>query len=276
MVAVRSLFYGAALILVAAVPAFGSLGSVISSFWVADNWYSYAYGVARDDTYVYWVTSERSPAYRLNYRYPGGGGGRMVFIGAFPAGHGDADKSVLGSGYFADIYSVGAVQTITDFDITTGSAVGSWAPLSSMEGYAYNPARRIRYVGSNGYVHRYDTRGSLLSSFPTPAGILGLGATEEFAGARGEYIIVTKSHYWYAFTGQGVEVARVRFPWENGGIGESACGPGYPSEYGTTLWCIFSTLSTPPFWKVYVCQVSLHNATAVVPASVGKVRALFR
>jgi hypothetical protein len=266
----------AAALFAAALPAsaFGSLGSIISSFWVADNWWSYAFGVARDATYIYWVTTERAP-YHLYYRNPGGGGGGSVFIGTFPAGHADADASVLGPGYFADIYREGTSGpfSITDFDIHTGSAVASWARFNDIQGYAYNPARRIRYVGNkNGYVYRYNAAGSLLGSFPAPEGISGLAATNEFAGSRGEYIIVTKAHYWYVFTAQGVEIARVRFPWEFGSIGESACGPGYPSEYGTTLWCI----ALDKDYDSYVCQISLHNATALTPASVGKIKALFR
>ncbi|MEE9457533.1 MAG: hypothetical protein V3W11_10335 [bacterium] len=247
---------------------------MISSFKVADNWFSYADAVSRDGTYVYYITHDRAtPVFYLDYRYPGGGGGGAVFIGGFPADHGDADRSVLGFGYIADVYRRGSgPQTITDFDIRTGSAVASWAPLSSMQGYAYNPARRIRYVGSNNYVYRYNMRGSLLSSFGAPIGISGLAAPLEFAGKPGEYIIVTRGTYWYAFTGQGVEVARVLFPWAASRISNSACGPGYPPAYGNTLWC----LANVEMKYDYVCQIYLGNATAVAPASVGRIKALFR
>ena len=263
-------------LLCAALPAsaFGTLGSVISSFRVGDILRSVVYNVGRDDTYVYYVIADMAP-YCLYYRLPGGGGGGGIGIGSFPAGHGDADASTLGLGYFADIYREGSSGpwAVTDFDISTGSVVASWAPFSNMKGYAYNPTRRIRYVGDeNGYVHRYNAAGSLLNSFPTPDGILGLAATEEFAGNHGEYIIVTKAHYWYVFTAQGVEVTRVEVPWSNGGIGESACGPGYPSGYGTTLWC----LGFIGLYDMYVFQISMHNATAIVPASVGRIKALYR
>jgi hypothetical protein len=269
---VRSFFCGATLLL-AAGSAFGSLGSVISSFWVADNYHYFAYGVARDDTYVYWVSTELYPGYFLYYGNPNGGPGGSVRIGAFAAAHDDADVSLLGSGYFADIYTVGGVRSITDFDVSTGSAVASWAPFSDIQSYAYSPVRRIRYVGnSSGYVHRYNTAGSLINSFPTPERIRGLAASEEFAGARGEYIIVTQSDYWYVCTSQGGQVARVPFPSETGMLGEIACGRGYPSEYGTTLWCV----GLNRLYHIYVYQISLHNATAVTPASVGKIKALFR
>ena len=267
-----SLFFAAALALAPGL-AFASLGSIISSFWVADNYHYFAYGVARDDTYVYWITNELYPGYYLHYGNPNGGPGGTVRIGALAAEHGDADMSSLGPGYFADIYTVGGVQSITDFDVGTGSAVASWAPFSNMQGYAYNPARRVRYVGNeNGYVLRYNAAGSLLNSFPTPERIRGLAASEEFAGSRGEYIIVTKAHYWYVFTAQGIQVARVPFPSETGMLGDSACGRGYPSEYGTTLWC----LGVNRLYHIYVYQISLHNATAINPASVGKIKALFQ
>ncbi|MEE9457534.1 MAG: hypothetical protein V3W11_10340 [bacterium] len=271
MIAVRSFFYGAALILVGAVPVFCSLGSVISSFRIADNYHTYAYGVARDGTYVYYVTVEMSPAYRLYYRYPGGGGGGMIFIGKFPAGHGDADTSVLGTGYFADIYEVGSVQTITDFDIRTGSAVASWAPFEgNMRGYAYSPALRRKYVARDYRIYRYDTSGNLLSSFGFGRNINGLAVTEEFCGYNGEYIIASYGTDSYVLNAQGVQIGSFSYP--RGVITACACGPGYPSEYGTTFWCIVDTYMQ----AVYLSQVSLHNATAVTPASVGRIKALFR
>ncbi len=252
--------------------AFASLGSVISSFYIADNYHYWSFGVTRDRTYVYYVIQGIHPAFELHYCHPTGMPSGMIYFGAFPAGHGDADASVLGSGYFTDIYTVGGVQAITDFNLATGSAVASWAPFGNMQGYAYNTTRHIRYVGNTaGYVHRYNAVGSLLNSYPTADGILGLAATEEFAGNQGEYLIVTKVHYWYVYNAQGVEVARVEFPIV-GGIGKSACGPGYPAEYGTTLWCI----GLAGNYDDYVFQISLHNATGVEPASVGRIKALFR
>jgi hypothetical protein len=255
------------------VPAFPSLGSVISSFWVADNYHSYAHGVARDGTYVYYVTVEMSPAYRLYYRYPGGGGGGMTFIGKFPAGHGDADVSVLGPGYFADIYREGSSgpYAITDFDVATGSAVASWAPFEdNMRGYAYSPALGRKYVGRDYRIYRYDTSGKLLSSFGFGMNINGLAVTEEFCGYNGEYIIASYGRDSYVLNAQGVQIGS--FSYARGVITACACGPGYPSEYGTTFWCIVDTYMQ----AVYVVQISLHNATAVAPASVGKIKALYR
>jgi hypothetical protein len=140
-----------------------------------------------------------------------------------------------------------------------------------MTGYAYNPELGIRYVGDEyGRVHRYDSNGSFLGSFLT-AGPIGLAAASDFAGYHGEYIIVTKSHYWYVYNAMGVEVDRVEFPIA-GGLGESACGPGNPAEYGTTLWC----MGIAGDLNDYVFQISMHNATAVTPASVGRIKALYR
>jgi hypothetical protein len=267
---VTVLFYVAVFAL-AAGPALGSVGSIISSFWVADNWYSFAYGVARDGTYLCWVKEERSPAYGLKYVNYGGGSG-TVYIGAFPAGHGDADASILGPGYFADIYTVGGVQTITDYDLADGSIVGSWAPLNAMIGYAYNPALGIRYVNDeSGYLYRYDAAGSILSSFRTgiPGGI---GATSEFAGNQGEYVIATGGGSWSVYDSAGTQIEVVLFPWEHSSLHECACGPGYPSGYGTTLWCNVEIAHG----DTYLCQISLHNATSVEPASVGRIKALYR
>ena len=269
-----SLFYGAALILVGAVPAFCSLGSVISSFRVADNIHSQAFGVARDDTYVYYVTVEMSPGYRLYYRYPGGGGGGRVLLSAFPAAHGDADKSVLGTGYFADVYRAGndGPMAITDFDLATGLPAASWVPFEGdIRGYAYSPGLGRKYVSHGNYVYRYDTVGNLLGSFVISMNVNGLAVTEEFLGNTGEYIIVAAGMNSCVFNAQGGMIGS--FLCSPGVVTTSACGPGYPSEYGTTYWCMVDTT----YWKdSYVMQFSLHNAPAVAPASVGRIKALFR
>jgi hypothetical protein len=256
-----------------AVPAYASLGSIIDSSLVADDWRSFAYGVARDDTYLYYLGTEMHPAYDLHYTNFAGGSG-IAYIGGWPAAHRDADASALGPGYFADVYRLGSSGpfVITDFDINTGSAVASWAPLDLIVAYAYNPACGIRYVSDGiGRIHRYNTAGSLLSSFIT-VGITGIAATNEFAGNQGEYIIATWGDYWYVYDASGVEIERVRFPWEHASMKYSACGPGHPSEYGTTLWCIVSVYGEGS----YLCQISLHNATVVEPASVGRIKALYR
>lgn len=272
-VAVAATFAAALLsAIISAPPAFGGLGSVISSFYIADNYHYWAFGVARDSSYVYYVIQGITPAFELHYRHPSGTPRGMIYFGAWPAGHADADASILGPGYFADIYTVNSVRAVTDFDLATGSAVASWAPFSNMIGYACNAELGIRYVGDgNGYVNRYNSAGSLLSSFPTSAGIYGLAASEEFGGNHGEYVIVTKSGNLYVYSAQGVELASVKMPLP-GSVSECACGPGYPSEYGTTLWGV----GLAGNYDSYVFQLSLHNATVVEPASVGRIKALFR
>ncbi len=259
---------------VAAVAVPGRLGSIISSFYMGDLW-RMDYCISRDSSYVYVIAGFES----------GGGSTLFAFMPsgkfAFSSGvgplHSEADHSVLGSGYIAAINWYG-VARVYDYAVYTGSVVGSWAPFERMSAYAYIPGGRHKYVitgdyTSNGYLYRFTTEGSLVSSFSVGPRTAGLAATDTFAGRDGEYLIVTKNWRRYVYSASGSLITSFEHYQYNTGNYGCVCGPGYPADYGTTLWYIQSV------WyehNAYVFQAYLGNGVAVAPASVGKVKALFR
>jgi hypothetical protein len=258
----------------AAAAAPGRLGSVISSFRAGDRWQR-DYCISRDNSYVYVIKD-----------YQEGGGspliaytpdGKFAFSSKVAAHHFEADHSVLGDGYMAAIHWYGGFD-IYDYSVYSGSIVGSWAPLEKMYAYAFIPGGRYKYVLSGEYaqdyyIYQFTTEGSLVCSFSTGLESGALAATDTFAGRDGEYLIVAKHWNRYVYSTSGSLIASFEHYQSGRSNYGCVCGPGYPANYGTTLWYIQST-SHP--YDAYVFQAYLGNGVPVVPASVGKVKALFR
>lgn len=274
MVKPRGILY--VMIVVFATAAHAGVGSVISSFYAGDRWQR-DYCISRDNSYVYVI---------MDYQEGGGSplkaytpDGEFAFSSKVAAHHSEADHSVLGNGYMAAIHWYG-VSRIFDYSVYSGSIVGSWAPMEKMAAYAYIPGGRYKYVLSGEYaqdyyIYRFTTEGSLVSSFSTGLGIGGLAATDKFAGRDGEYLIVAKRWRRYVYTTSGSLIASFNHYQSDTTNYGCVCGPGYPADYGTTLWYIQSVRYPYPY-DAYVFQAYLGNGVAVEPTSVGRIKALFR
>lgn len=271
---IRLLVVSITALTVAAVAAPGRLGSIISSFYLDGLW-RLDYCISRDSSYVYVIRD-----------YQEGGGstlfafmpdGKFAFSSGVGPLHSEADHSVLGDRYMAAINWYG-VARIYDYSVYSGSVVGSWAPFERMSAYAYIPGGRYKYVitadyASYGYLYRFTTDGSLVSSFSVGPKTAGLAATDTFAGRNGEYLIITKSWRRYVYSASGSLIASFEHHQYDTGNYGCVCGPGYPAKYGTTLWYIQSVWYE---YDAYVFQAYLGNGVPVEPTSVGKVKALFR
>ena len=260
--------------LAVAAAAYAGVGSIISSFHLGGLWGLY-YCISRDNSYVYVIR---------DYQVGGGStlfafmpNGKFAFSSGVGPFNSEADHSVLGDGYMAVVHWYQGTR-IYDYAASTGSVVGSWAPLEKMSAYAFIPGGRYKYVITrdypySGYLCRFTTEGSLAGSFSVGPEAGALAATDTFAGRSGEYLIVAKGSLMTVYSASGSVVASyVHFqsPTSNHGC---VCGPGYPAEYGTTLWYVQSVWYE---YDAYVFQAYLGNGVGVAPASVGKVKALFR
>ncbi|HUV87473.1 MAG TPA: hypothetical protein VMX79_10215 [bacterium] len=248
----------AALGALAAVCAWGEVGSVISSFpWPG------ARNVYRGADYAYSVASPNTlRAYTVN--------GSLVnsvnLAGLTDAG--DADHSVLGGGYLAVL---DGANMLRDYVVSTGSLARSVAVPDKI-GYGYIPGGAYMYVAAGAYVHRYTTAGSLVSSFRILGPYIGgIAATRTFEGRSGEYVVVAvwayDSDVGMVYTATGSTVATFSIPGTTHGC---VCGPGYPASFGTTFWCNSDVGGRRAY------QLDLGNGTAVAPVSLGRIRALFR
>ncbi len=251
-------------------------GSVISSFDARPGYRMFVQGICRDADYVYAVVGDytNNKIIRLFMYTPSGSFVREegIIPGPYPI-YGDADHSVLGVGYFAIVYGESAVR---DIDLATGSLVSSWSPRADILGYGYIPNGAYKYVqAKGGGVYRYAAGGSLVGSFAAPGG-RSIAVTDKFSGSSGEYVVVAYDYALVIFTKAGSRVRSFPVkPAPRALLSGAVCGPGYPRECGTTLWCHY--WEGGGVWtNHFVYQLSLGNGVAVAPASVGKVKALFR
>lgn len=275
------------LIVLTAAAANAGVGSVISSFPMSGNNEPYAVAVYRDANFVYGVlqygpTGEHE--HKLFTYAPNGSVLGSIPLSCTPGWANcrldwlhDADHSVLGDGYFG-IIGVGKSFPPfgLDFNIKTGSIVGSFPTSPYARAYAHIPGGAYIYVGQSypSNIFRLTMSGSVVSSF-NPRDVCDLlAATDYFKGLNGAYLVSYgggSGLYHHVYTDAGSLVGSFwlgHFSMAFAGV----CGPGYPSSYGITYWCI----SWGSGGGVWCFQIDLGNATAVAPASVGKIKALFR
>jgi hypothetical protein len=243
-------------------------GSVISSFSVYGD---FPTGVYRDGDYVYMFDSgpfhaaaKYTPAGNLVEWIPFSTRGRVLE---------DPDHSYLGSSYI----SVAVESGVVTYSKAGGAPV-RWDHLELIEtlGYAHRPGSPYYFIAvwpeeDDIRICRFGTAGSFISSFGAYYGYK-MAATERFAGVSGDYLICFGGRTCAVREGDGSLVAtfdQEAAPLLYGGT----AGPGYPASYGTTLWVIRA-----PAMNDMVYQIDLGNGTgsAVTPASLGRVKALFR
>ncbi len=233
-------------------------------------------GIYRDADYVYAVVGDYTNN-RINYLYrytPSGSFVENVRVLPGPYSvYGDADHSTLGTGYFAVIYGDNSVR---DISMATGSLVSSWSPRADILGYGYIPNGAYKYLlAEGGGVYRYAATGSFVGSFAA-AGGRSIAVTDRFLGSGGEYVVVAHDYVLVIYTASGSRVRSFPVkPAPRALLSGAMCGPGYPGECGVTLWCHY--WEGGGVWtNHFVYQLSLGNGISVEPASVGKVKALYR
>lgn len=237
--------------------AFGGVGSVISSF----PW-SEARNIYRDGNYVYSVAGANTLR-----RYTVGGSLLGTVTLSRLTTPGDADHSPSGPGYFAVIERS---SVIFEYVVSSGSFVQSFAAAPGTLGGGYFPGATYVYIHVSPYVFRFTTAGSLVGSFLVSYSAGPLAATNRFNDVAGDYVIVGSRIALSAsvYTGTGSFVRSFVIPAVTYGC---VCGAGAPSARGTTYWC---NLRMGTDFAAY--QIDLGNTTAVAPASLGRVKALFR
>jgi hypothetical protein len=247
----------AAATLLAAAPALGAVGDVISSF----PWPS-ARNAYRDASYVYCVVGTNT---LRRYTVGGSLAGTVALRGLTAAA--DADHCVAGAGRMTVL---GGGNRIFEYRISNGSLIRSFAASPSTTGYGYSPGRAYYFVHSGADVYRYTKAGSLVSSFTVSYSAGPIAVADRFRNRAGNYVIVGSRLGFHAtvYTGSGSRVTSFVLPAVTYGC---VCGPGAPSTYGTTYWCNLR-MGT----GFYAYQIDLGNATAVAPTSVGRIKALYR
>jgi len=265
----------AAIAAAAGTAAWAAPGDVISHFSLSGNIYPVGAATYRDASYAYGVY-DAGPGGEL-WRYTPTGGFLSSFALPGATRPVDADYCHLGTGYM--IVLDGGTR-LAAYHVATGSLLGSFPLPAAGDGVAYGATSGYYYGSADNYIYRIDTTGSLVGSFSGGPDAGTLAATGRFAGLAGEYVIVNPKaqgvHPTRVYTGAGSFVGSFTFsgPYPTMDLRYGAvAGPGEPSTFGTTLWLV---LRTDFIWRS-AYQIDLGNAgEAVVPASLGAVKALFR
>ena len=257
MIGRTKVLFAAVTLCAAAAPAGAAVGDVISSF----AW-SNARNAYRDAGYVYCVAGVNT----LRAYTPGGSLVRTVTLGGLTSA-GDADHTPSGAGYFAVIQNS---SYIYEYQLSTGSFVQSMYLMPGILGGGYCPGSPYIYLHASPIVGRFTTSGSLIGSFLVSYSAGALAASDRLNGVAGDYVVVAgrTSGATSVYTGTGSMVTTFTVPGSTLGC---VCGPGYPSTSATAYWYNVSAGSS-----TYAYQIDLGNATAVAPASVGRIKALYR
>jgi hypothetical protein len=250
-------------------------GSVISSFKVTETG-DIPFGAYRDADYVY--VTHMAPLFHYATKYtPTGSYVGFSEYGGCRYVPEDPDHSYVGSAYISVAVEAGVIT----YPKSGGLSV-RWDHRELIEtvGYAHRPGSPYYFVGvlpetrdAGVIIYRFNTASSLISSFASTYPAVKLAATDSFAGAPGEYLITFCGLICAVYEPGGSLVATFDPEGEHQFYGGTA-GRGYPATYGATLWA----LARIGYQNNVVYQIDLGNAntTAVAPASLGRVKALFR
>jgi hypothetical protein len=273
----------ATLVLVAAAlaaPASGTIGSVISSFDIPASWYGY--GIYAEYLYVYLSGYLTYGNYILTYTHSG----TLLRSRSIDPGNRDrlysGSRTHLGPGYMAllDYYNTNSYLKI--FSISNGGS-----PVSSFRvsvSFPWNCFWDGEYYYVNAYgersIFRRYSRYGVSSGTWTCAG--WPAAMAECRGAEyaqrgnngsGPYFVAgggTSRRYCMTTFPGGSLVATWTLPSPyitHVSYGDSS----NPTVYGAAIWA--TTWDPYDVWEI---DIDARNASAVLPASIGKVKAIYR
>ncbi len=263
--------------------AYAEVGSVISSFYIGKTVEptSYFAAIYRDPAYVYSFWNYIDTAYLRTYT-PSGSQVNNVYLASstYP---GDMTGCHLGAPYFA--FS-GTESDKIYFARTDNASVLQSFPAKGPGGrdpYDIMWDGRYYHVHSaTGVYNLYTPAGALAGQWTVagwPAGMRAGGSafSKSFNNAGGRYLFVVSSrddlHYVFNM-GSGSLLASWGMVTEYS-RGQNY-GDAYPASYGGALW-YHGYLTQPPHehWA-YQIDVNARGAASVVPASIGKIKAIYR
>ena len=264
----RLVGYVAAAALAAAFSAQAAVGSVVSSFKMTGLGSPEATGIYRDWTYVYGILYSAGADYLAAYT-PSGSLVRSVALPQAQSPR-DADHSTLGGGY-VDVFDFGTKMLLT-YKVNAEFVKAKPLP-SDTTAYAYIPGSSKYFVARDEMVFRYTIDDVLVNKFYVGGYIGGLAATPVYKGNDGEYVVIGRSGtggYSYVYTGAGSLIDSFVVP--GAGTYGSVVARAYPENLQRTYWCVQQIGTARWAYQVEVGG----TAPAVAPASLGKVRAIYR
>jgi len=256
------------LCLLAAAAAWADVGSIISSFPLTGVATPRAQGIFRDWDYLYAVVYTADDDYFYVYT-PAGSLVRSVRLEGSNAPC-DADHSLLGSGYL-DVFDAGSKMLLTYSK--EGELIRAKPLPSDTTAFAHHPDGTRYYLARGEHVFRYTLDDVLVNQFYVGGVLDGLASSPAYNGEGGAFVIAGRSGtggYSYVYRGTGTLVDSFVVP--GAGTYGSTIARGYPRSYHRSYWCVQTVGS-----ERWAYQVDINGtAPAVAPASLGRVKALYR
>jgi hypothetical protein len=262
-----------------------ALGSIISSFVLVPKSTDPAtYGIYRDASYVYAVKYD-PPNYFIEKYTPAGSSISTIPCPGFRLGYPrDEDHTHLGSGYLCVV--AGYANQVQIISTSTGSTVRSWTPNPKGKPFSMN----ITWDGTHyyfngpedkGLFYRYTSTGAPAGTWTAsgwPASMWacgGVGFAKSALGKSGRYLVCTSYGSWEPgciINLDNGSCVSTFATWRTNSQGLTV-GPGAPSSYGETAWMCWYNFGGA--YKMAL-QVDLEGIIAVTPASIGKIKAIYR
>lgn len=273
-----------------AASAYAGIGSVISTFYMGYSTYRvWWYGIYRDPSLVYCLYNQYNITFVPRWT-PSGSLVNWDKHPIYPAPeikYGEADHCHLGPGYFAFIGDMTLWCIDLNYRLTPVASFPVRSPREPWEAYNLMWDGQYYYVNcwsDYGVFNRYTPAGALVGTWAAagwPSGVSagGVAFSRTFNNASGQYLLaVSGGDRIYAFNmAGGALLGSWRIPPATRGHRGAVCGDAYPSSYGAALWVHynFGTGDRPTSWA-YQIDINARGAASVLPASLGKVKALYR
>jgi hypothetical protein len=260
------------------------LGSVISSFRVgwpyglADH---YCPSVVRDRSYVYAVYATSDGDYLDKYT-PEGEFLSRTSLGGWGFWSTGSDNCHLGDAFIALLWP----DCILFFNKDNGSMIGSYRVASPTQygidnlcwdGTYYYVNHRQDYALFN----RYTSSGSFAGVWQAPAWPSffkpkAVAFAQCANSTPGRYLVATSTDNIQCLIDlrAGTVIAKWRFPGYPAYYGASVYGDAYPSSFGAACWQ-YGTSYDYSNW-IYQIDIDARGAGSVLPASIGKIKAVYR
>ncbi len=268
--------------------AYARVGSVISTFYIGYSTYRvWHFGIYRDSSLVYNLYDQYGDTHICRFT-PSGSlvNWHQTIWPPHLYKYGAADHCHLGAGYFA--YLGDGFLWCIDLNYRY-LPVASFPARSPKEPWPQNLMWDGRYYYVNcysdyGVFNRYTPAGALVGTWaaagwPTGVSAGGVAFSRTFNNASGQYLLaVSGDDRIYAFNmAGGALLGSWRIPPATRGHRGAVCGDAYPSSYGAALWVHynFGTGDRPTSWA-YQIDINARGAASVLPASLGKVKAIYR
>jgi hypothetical protein len=267
--------------------AYAEVGSVISSFYIGYSTYRvWHFGIYRDASYVYSLYDQYDNTYIYRFTPSGSIKGLSVVYYKGFLEYGEADHCHLGAGYLAYL----GYTTLWFADLNLPHHHVASFPVRSPSTWKVNNLvwdgryYYVNYWSDYGVFNRYTPAGALVGTWAVagwPPGVSagGVAFSRTFNNASGRYLLAVSSGdrlYAYNMDG-GSLLGSWRIPPATRGHRGGVCGDAYPSSYGAALWVhyAFGHGDRPISWA-YQIDINARGAASVVPASLGKVKAIYR